>query len=333
MQNRPPSHRQMMQHHPVFGYKYIGGLKMRVEHEGGGYLIKTNQEGFRCNNEVLNQKSKHKRVLVFGDSYTAGDGVSNGKRYSDLLEQSLSEVEVLNFALSGSGTDQQYLIYQEYANKVEHDAVVIGVLVENIQRNTMQSREWSGKGGRPLVVPKPWYELSSNGELVLKGVPVPIPQDATADTVDVNTRTINLFSILRKLINLLGPNVKDVIQRLTRYQPLPEYTSAITPGWTITQSILSKWISESKVPVIVMVIPVYQYVEKTASYANIRKRFDEFSKTSSATVYHAIDDLWSYPKNVRRKFRFENDCHLTPLAHKVVGEAITKVLVPVLEKN
>jgi carbamoyltransferase len=333
MQSRAPSHRQLMQHHPVFGYKYLGGLKMRIEHEGGGYLIKTNQEGFRCNNEVLNPKSKNKRVLVFGDSYTAGDGVSNGKRYSDLLEQSLDEVEVLNFALSGSGTDQQYLIYQEYANKVEHDAVVIGVLVENIQRNTMQSREWSSKEGQPLVVPKPWYELSLLSGLELRGVPVPIPQHATAEELNTNTITIKIFSILRKLVNLLGPNMKDMVQRLTRYQPLPEYNSASSPGWLITQAILCKWISESKVPVIVMVIPVYQYVEKTASYGNIRKRFDEFSKASTATVYHVIDDLWNYPADVRRKFRFENDCHLTPLAHKVVGEAIARVLVPVLEKN
>ena len=74
------AYRQMMQHDPQLGYKFLPGLKMRVPHEGGGYLVKTNQEGYRCNNEVTPRKPKARRVLVFGDSYTAGEGVSNGTR-------------------------------------------------------------------------------------------------------------------------------------------------------------------------------------------------------------------------------------------------------------
>ncbi|MGZ3157840.1 MAG: SGNH/GDSL hydrolase family protein [Burkholderiaceae bacterium] len=329
--NQSPSHRQLMQHDSVFGYKYLPGLKMRVAHEGGGYLIKTNQEGFRCNNEVTAQKQKHKRVLVFGDSYTAGDGVSNGKRYSDVLEQNLHDTEVLNFGLSGSGTDQQFLISQQYANKTEHDAIVIGVLLENIQRIMVKSREWSDRDGQPLLVPKPWYELSAQGDLTLKGVPVPLPHKVTGE--NESGHAVGRFALLRKLINKLGPDFKDMVQKLTRYQPLPDFDSADSPGWKLMQSILGKWIAESNVPVIVVVIPVYQYVEKTASYTNIRKRFDEFSKSTGASVYHVIDELWSYPAKVRRTFRFQNDCHLTPLAHKVIGEALAKVLAPVLEKN
>jgi hypothetical protein len=330
---RAPSHKQLMQHDPVLGYRFLPGLKIRVEHEGGGYLIKTNQEGFRCNNEVASQKTKPLRVLVFGDSYTAGDGVSNGKRYSEVLENYLNETEVLNFGLSGSGSDQQYLIYQQYAQKVEHDAVVIGVLVENIQRIMLQSREWSDHEGRPLIVPKPWYELLPSGELALKGVPVPKPYKLSLEQQSNAANKSSRLNGIRKLVNLFGPNFKDLIQKLTRYQPLPEYNSAQNSGWKLMSAILGKWISESKVPVVVVVIPVYQYVEKTASYASIRQRFDEFSKSTSATVFHAIDDLWMHPAHVRRSFRFQTDCHLTPLAHQVVGKSIAKMIMPVLGKN
>lgn len=327
------SHRQLMQYDSVVGYKFQPSLKMRVMHEGGGFLVKTNKEGFRCDNEVTAQKSKPKRVLVFGDSYTAGDGVSNGKRYSDVLERNLNETEVLNFGLSGSGTDQQYLIFQQYANKVDHDAIVIGVLVENIQRIMLPNREWSDRDGQPLIVPKPWFELSSEGELMLKGAPVPQPYRISAEDKKTNATSGGRFSGIRKLINMLGPKFKDRIQKLTRYQPLPEYNSADSPGWVLMRAILDKWISESKVPVILVVIPVYQYIEKTASYTNIRTRFEEFSKASGTTVYHVIDDLWTYPADVRRSFRFKTDCHLTPLAHKVIGESISRVLAPVLGES
>jgi hypothetical protein len=332
MQNQAPSHRQLMQHDPVFGYKFLPALKMRVEHQGGGYLVKTNQEGFRCNNEVTAQKTKPHRVLVFGDSYTAGDGVSNGKRYSDVLEKCLEQTEVLNFGLSGTGTDQQFLVFQQYADKIEHDAVVIGVLVENIQRIVVQEREWSDRDGQPLHVPKPWFELSPQRELTLKGVPVPLPYKPKLEDVPAKPAA-GRFAGLRKLVNMLGPDFKDMVQKLTRYQPLPEFDSPDSHGWKLMQAILEKWISESKVPVTVVVIPVYQYVEKTASYANIRQRFDEFAQASGTTVYHAIDELWTYPAAVRRTFRFRTDCHLTPLAHKVIGEWISKILAPVLGKK
>lgn len=332
IQNQTPSHRQLMQHHPVFGYKFLPSLKMRVEHQGGGYLVKTNQEGFRCNNEVTAQKSKPHCVLVFGDSYTAGDGVSNGKRYSDVLENCLDETEVLNFGLSGSGTDQQFLVFQHYAKKVEHDAVVIGVLVENIQRIVLQERQWSDRDGQLLHVPKPWFELSPQYELTLKGVPVPLPYMPQLEELRAKP-TVGRFSGLRKLVNMLGPNFKELVQKLTRYQPLPEFNSPDTHGWKLMQAILEKWISESRAPVIVVVIPVYQYVEKSANYANIRRRFDEFAQSSGAKVYHAIDELWTYPAAVRRTFRFETDCHLTPLAHKVIGEWISIILAPVLGKK
>ena len=98
-------------------------------------------------------------------------------------------------------------------------------------------------------------------------------------------------------------------------------------------AILRQWIDQSKVPVKIVVIPVYQYVEKTASYADIRKRFDEFAKLNNASIFHAIDDLWSFPANVRRSFRFQTDCHLTPLAHEIIGKSVAAFIAPELEKN
>ncbi len=328
-----PSHRQLMQHNSIYGYKYLPSLKMRVEHEGGGYLIKTNREGFRCNSEVTPEKSKSKRILVFGDSYTAGDGVSNGKRYSEVLEKNLEDTEVLNFGLSGSGTDQQYLIYQQYMEQIEHDIVVIGVLVENIQRVVLESREWSNKDGQPLMVPKPWYELSAANELLLRGVPVPAPYSLSAEQLGAKKNAVGRYGALRKLVNMFGPKFKDHIQKLTRYQPLPEYKTADSRGWRLMSAILGQWIAKSEVPVKILVLPVYQYVEKTSSYADIRKRFDEFAEANNATVHHAVDDLWVYPASVRRKFRFQTDCHLTPLAHEIIGKSIAKMLAPELENK
>ena len=38
--------RQLFRHHDTIGYLFVPGIKARVEHEAGGYLLRTNREGF-----------------------------------------------------------------------------------------------------------------------------------------------------------------------------------------------------------------------------------------------------------------------------------------------
>jgi lysophospholipase L1-like esterase len=324
----PPLHRQLMQYDELLGYRFAPGLKVRIPHEGGGYLVKTNGAGFRCNREATPQKNSARRVLVFGDSYTAGDGVSNGKRYSDVLEENLADTEVLNFGLSGSGTDQQFLIYREFAKKIEFDAVVITVLVENITRNVVRQREWADREGVPLCVPKPWFDLGDNGAISLQGVPVPHPFHA--EPAEIAEASGGLLSKARKMVNGMGPDFKDKVQKLTRFQPLPEYDSADTHAWKLLRAILMNWVAEVKVPVMIAVLPVYQYVEKTASYTNVRKRFDELAMETGVPLHHFVDDLWKFGDEERRNFRFRGDVHMTPPAHRAVGEAMAHYLRPLI---
>ena len=324
----PGLHRRQMQYDPLRGYRFAAGLKLRIPHEGGGYLVKTNRDGFRCDHQVTPRKSRAHRVLVFGDSYTAGDGVSNGKRYTDVLEAGLPDTEVLNFGLSGSGTDQQYLIFQQYGRSIEHDAVVISVLVENIQRNVVRERVWADRSGVAIRVPKPWFE-SSGGRLTLKGVPVAPPY--RADELPAPQEGEGwLRCSLRNMVNRLGPDFKDLCQRLTRFQPLPEYGSASSGGWTLMRAILEMWVSELRVPAVIAVIPVYQYVEQTASYKDVRQRFDELARSIDVPVYHMVDDMLRQPAAIRRQLRFRTDCHFTPVAHKLIGQALTEIVRPLL---
>src|SRR5207253_7860129 len=111
---------QLFQHHPIIGYTFIPNLKIRVESEGGGHLVGTNAAGFRSEHEFAKTKSGGKfRILLFGDSFTAGDGVSNKKRYGDVLENLISGIEIYNFGLPGTGTDQHYLVWREIAKEYD----------------------------------------------------------------------------------------------------------------------------------------------------------------------------------------------------------------------
>lgn len=210
--------RQVCEYHPVIGYRFIPNLRARIAHEGGGYLLEANEDGFRADRPYARAATPGcERVLVFGDSFTAGDAVANRQRYTEQLEAALEGVEVYNYGISSTGTDQQYLAWREYARDVEHDVLVIAVFVENIRRVVARYRPHRDAAGRERLHAKPYFEIDeSAASLVLHQVPPP-PDALSLDQlspehqgkVDQGGR----FARLRGLVNALG--AKEAVQRLT----------------------------------------------------------------------------------------------------------------------
>ena len=322
-------HRKIFQYDSLFGYRFQPDIVARIPHEGGGYLVKTNKQGFRCKYDFTKEKKKHNRILVFGDSYTAGDGVSNRHRFTEEMENLLDDTEVMNFGLSGSGTDQQNLIFEHFAPQIDHDLVILVLQVENIKRNVMTQRFWKDRSGLNICVPKPWFELDDQKKLVLKGCPVNKPY--ILSNTKIKNKTYS--SMLRTILNNEDRKLKNFIQKLTRYQPLPEYKSPNNSAWLITKELLTNIISKSEKPVLIALLPVYQYVEDTSSYSHIRKRFDAFENENKKNlIHHVIDDLWEYSLKERMSFRFKIDDHPTPSAHKAIGKSLVNTVKPLLTK-
>lgn len=324
--------RQLFQYHPTIGYTFVPGLKARVEHESGGYLLRTNQAGFRCRHEFgAERRPGTFRALLFGDSYTAGDGVSDKFRYAEVLEREVPNLEVFNFGLSGTGTDQQYLIWREFAQRIEHDVVVISVLVENIRRVTARCRPYLTPEGEQQLLAKPYYTLERDGRLALHNVPVPrdpiAPEGGEASAhLDRGGR----FVWLREQVNRLGPGVKDRLQRWTGYQPVPGYDRASHPDWKLLEAILRQWVAEIAAPVVICPIPLYQHIEETASPKGYQARFASLADPPAVTVHDPFPDFQRVPVAERRRYRFPVDCHLTPSAHAVLARSLAGCIEPLL---
>jgi len=319
--------RQLFQYHPTIGYQFVPGLRTREEHEGGGFLLRTNQAGFRCRHEFVARKRPGSfRVLLFGDSYTAGMGVSDAARYGDVLERLLPDIEVYNFGLPGSGTDQQYLIHREYAAHFEHDLVVIGAMVENIRRVASRYRPYATLEGDTLILAKPYFTLESDGSLRLQHVPVPKTPLSSESEEQRYVDRYGRLVWLRQAVNRLGPGLKDRMQRLTRYQPLPAYDKPDDPAWRLMKAILVRWSEEARAPVVIVPIPLYQYVEKTASPRAYQARFGELAELPGVTIHDPLPAFHRHPRAQRRGFRFVHDCHLTPSAHRVLAESLAHAL-------
>ena len=324
--------RQLYEYHPVLGYRYIPNLKARIPHESGGYLMQVNELGFRSDRPFEKaRRAGARRALVFGDSFTAGDGVANQYRYTDLLEASMS-LEVYNFGLSSTGTDQQYLAWREYARDIEHDVLVIAVFVENVRRVMARYRPHRDASGRERLYAKPYFLLAGD-ELSLHQVP---PPPAPLDMEDLSpdeqkaVDTGGRFPLLRGIVNALG--AKETVQRLTRYQPLPAYESPDTAGWRLMRAILTEWIVQQERPVVLMPLPLPQHLDETCDAAPYQARFAELAAELGCTLHDPLPDLLSYDRHIRRTFRWEIDIHFTPAGHRAIATSLAPVLERVLPR-
>lgn len=328
--------RGLFQYHAVFGFHFVPGLRARVPHEAGGYLVRTNSAGFRSDREFTSEKPAGVfRVLLFGDSYTAGDGVSNGQRYSDLVEALLPGIEVYNYGVPGTGTDQHFLVYRELAASVDHDAIVIAVQVENIRRVVARYREFTDRGGERMIVAKPYFTIGEGGSLELHNVPVPrepISPDQLGDEARFVDRGGEL-RFIREALNKLGPAVKSLVQAVVAPDPLPGYARSDHPDWLLMRGILDQWIGSSDVPVIIMPVPLYHHVEELARPDRYQARFAELAYSSRVTIHDPLPAFHAVPREARRAFRFERDVHPTPAAHRVLAQSLAGALRTVAERR
>jgi lysophospholipase L1-like esterase len=321
--------RSVTQHHPSVGYTFIPGVKARVSlpNEEAAYLVRANGQGFRCDHEfVAGRREGKRRALLFGDSFTAGDGVSNGKRYGDLLEQSVGGLEVYNFGLPGTGTDQQYLAYQEFAAGIEHDLLILAVTVENIGRVASRFRPYVDERGETVVYAKPYYVLE-DGRLALKNVPVakePVSKSELGAEESKHTDWGLPFAGLRKVARQLG--LRDLAQKVTHFQPVPDYRTPDNPKWLVMRAILEEWIGRSRAPVVLMPVPLFPFVEGSSDPTRYQARFREVAEATGCALHDPLPDFQKYPLAERRAFRFERDVHLTPAGHAALAASLAPVV-------
>ena len=329
--------RSIFQYHPTYGFRFIPGVKARIPHESGGYLVRANAAGFRSDREFIASRTPgRRRVLVFGDSYTAGDGVSNGARYSDLLEQHVPGIEVYNYGLPGTGTDQHYLVCADVAPGVDHDLVIIAVLVENIRRVVAHYRLFENADGETVALAKPYFSLDEKERLVLHNVPVP-PESVALDALPAEERRYvdrgGDLVLVRRALNLLGPGVKSLLQGVIGQNPVPAYDSADDPAWRLLRAILVRWMSESTAPVLMVPIPLYHHVEGIADPSAYQARFAEVAHATGAHLHDPLADLLALPLKERRALRFERDVHPTPLAHDRLARSIAPAVARLVKSN
>ena len=128
--------------------------------------------------------SETARLLVLGDSYVWGFGVDQEGIFSQ-PQVHQSEKELINFGVSGYGTDQEYLFYLREGALFEADEVVLAFTPYNDVENNLSSDQYDKL--------KPYFTLSEQ-RLVLHTDHVKENRIQTAiDWVWSNSRVVNIL--------------------------------------------------------------------------------------------------------------------------------------------
>lgn len=332
------THRMVMRYDPEIGHLFVPNLKARIPSERGGYLVRTNAQGFRSDAEFAPRRSGGRpRIIFFGDSFTAGDGCENGERFTDLLAERLG-AETFNYAVSGTGTDQQLLIFRKFAREVEADLAVLCIWVENIERIRQTHRlSIERTSGRLVRVPKPWFALegASEGmeELRLRGVPVPRERPAADPAAGapggMKSRLREAYRANPGLLRL-GREVQERFPGLWRgmlrgsgVTPYEDYLSPGTPGWRLMRAIVETFAREiAPRPLLIVPIPEHRYYLRGAEPL-YQPLFESLAAPERGVhVTDVTKPLTALSFDDRKRLAFERDPHFSPFGHDQVAELL-----------
>ncbi|WP_017732662.1 carbamoyltransferase N-terminal domain-containing protein [Nafulsella turpanensis] len=317
------THRSLLRYNENIGQLFTPNLNMRKLYSEKPYHIRTNRQGFRSDFDFEKTKKKgEKRIAFLGDSFAAGDGVANEKRFSNLVAEAFG-ARPYNFGLSGSGVDQQYLVYKNIASQYEHDVLVVSPHIMDIGRNLLDSRlSIDGSTGKEVLVPKPYFTLEE-GNLVPHNLPV--PRERTV--VEEQTSQEKIFSpgpVARKVFHQFVPKkAKEKLLKLQFSKQHGGYESPQDPRWVLMRKLLEEIIAlAGERPVILAPLP-YHRIGQNPDY---QERFVELA--GQYDNVHFVDVLEKF-KEVpdTDSLHYEKDAHYSEFGHEKVAEAIAEGIV------
>lgn len=124
-------HGEKLIYDPDLGWKNAPGWSI----ERPNMVVSVNSHGLRGPERDYVKQNGVRRILILGDSFTFGYGVSDDETYPAVLEQMLREnregYEILNMGVNGYGTDQQYLTLIQEGDCYAPDLVVLALFTGN----------------------------------------------------------------------------------------------------------------------------------------------------------------------------------------------------------
>ena len=354
----------LWQYDPLLGWshipdsegEYIGPRPWPVEYDT---KIQINSEGLR-GPEIT--KKNGLRILVLGDSITAGFEVPFKDTYSAQLQLLLNKkldtpVQVINAGVRGYGTDQSFLYYKEKGKNLQADLVLFQH-VSNDPLNNITLHRMRRPFGKPAFQLKP---KEYGGELNLTAYPTPRYPICSEFRLDQDFHVKRLDTALNRTLCQIQVNLTDYsafftyITMLIRQHPdmLKKLYFAASPKAAQASSATISKTEQNKTPGKsgsahkasigdLLTTSIINKLDKTVK--NNKARFalllsDDFQPEQ-------VNKKWLQEKDVRiiattsifpdrvfaPPYSFKNDSHWTKKGHRAYAEKIAPKVLSLLSE-
>ena len=313
-----------------------------VTRQAGTFTI--NRAGFRSQRDFdKSPPADSLRIAVFGDSFTAGDDVSDEEVWGYLLEAELNaagiRTEVLNFGVGAYGMGQAYLRWQQLGKSFAPDIVIFGLQPENLKRNLNVFRQLLHRSGPPFS--KPRFALSED-ELQLLNVPTLPPEQLIDVFEDFNNHPLapfeyfyaSRFSAARwwsesRLLSLVFEALRQADGEPGIYTPGSE-------GGELGMAIVDAFATDvmtAGAEFLVLHIPLQYHLTRYFStlprpkplydflLQHCRESYHYIPFEDSLQPFHANDEFWSATK------------HYGPALHALLAETVAQEILTCLESG
>jgi hypothetical protein len=338
------------QYDPQLGIALIPN--MDVVHSRGcftGHVV-TNRWGFRDRDRTLDKPIGDFRIALIGDSVVEGahvdpDQVMNIEMEKQLHSLGYHNVEVMNFAVEGIGTTQEYLLYQQRVRQF-HPDLVLATFSDNDVMNNSSTLQPKSYGIHTWY--SPYYNLDAQGNLVLQ---------------PVESRWLNRELSFLEKHSYLTYYIERIWFRvdlpLHRWRGLPVYFGTYSDdpldpewqtAWTITEKVLARYRDAVEADhARFVLIPWSNFSDIDSQWRDrltqqfgtlpaqlAPQRFDErvaaMAQRDNVTVESLTPYLQAYRDSHHLQwpyFSLTCDPHYSALGHEVVAGG----LVQILQKN
>ncbi len=324
--------RLVIQYDPVIGYRFIPNIYSRIKHKNYTYVIETNEQGFRDNASFYDKRNNGKlNVLALGDSYLAGDAISNNERFMDIISERFN-INVYNMGLPGSGVDQQLLIQEKIASQYNYDILVIAPYLHNLNRNLkskMYVRDWASR--KQIDINKPFFKLINGKTLKLYNNPVPKSKHFFIE----DNFEDDYFSKTKRNIQNRFPTVHDRLHRMRKayynfayhhnlIKADVAYADRESYGWQLMRAIFERMIENAGTRQVVIIPIPFNIHIRSGGYPFYLDRFKELTRPN-VSIVDVLPALKSVPKDEIEELFVPDNGHLSAKANQIEADVCTSL--------
>ena len=122
-------HAEMFESDPGLGWRFVANKEGQIVYPGEiNNTIKTNALGFR---DEEPKRGERKKILVLGDSFVSNISIGDDDVFTEIMEDSLQDFDVLNFGVNGYGQVQEYLLIEKWFDRIQPNVIVLIIYLQN----------------------------------------------------------------------------------------------------------------------------------------------------------------------------------------------------------